>query len=153
MTTFTPDQWVILGLAFALGLFLGMALLASPKWKRRYREEVTRREAVEAENAQLRRDANEMESLHAAAARDEARRRPDPLPPRTVALSEDVRRPADAAALRAAADREEATRPTDAATLRAEAARVEAEHPGEAESLRQAAARDEERRRAETRPL
>jgi len=80
MMTFTLDQWLVLTLAFALGLVLGMALLAGPKWKNRYREEVTRREAVEAENAQLRRDAGEMESLRTAAARDEARRR-DPDAP------------------------------------------------------------------------
>ena len=86
--TFTPDQWLILLLAFVLGLVLGMALLASPKWKGRYREEVTRREEVEAENARLkrefdterdrsRRDASEMDSLRHAAARDEARKRDD----------------------------------------------------------------------------
>jgi hypothetical protein len=75
MTTFTLDQWLILTLAFALGLVLGMALLASPKWKTRYREEVNRREAVEADNAKLRREAGEMDSLRNAAARDEARRR------------------------------------------------------------------------------
>ena len=51
MLAFTSDQYLILGLAFVLGLFLGMALMASPKWKRRYREEVTRREEAEAENA------------------------------------------------------------------------------------------------------
>lgn len=83
MTTFTLDQWLILTLAFVLGLVLGMALLASPKWKTRYREEVARREAVEADNAQLRREAGEMDSLRNAAARDEARRRdadePGPL--------------------------------------------------------------------------
>ncbi len=82
MTTFTLDQWLILTLTFALGLVLGMAALASPKWKQRYRdevtrhrEEVTRREAVEADNERLRRDAGEMDSLRHAAARDEARRR------------------------------------------------------------------------------
>jgi hypothetical protein len=83
MMTFTLDQWLILTLAFALGLVLGMALLASPKWKTRYREEVVRREAVEADNAELRRQAGEMDSLRNAAARDEARRRdadePGPL--------------------------------------------------------------------------
>jgi hypothetical protein len=83
MPLFTPDQWFVLLLVFLLGLFLGMALLASPKWKRRYREEVARRETVEAENAQLRRDAAEMDSLRNAAARDEVRRRevdePGPL--------------------------------------------------------------------------
>ena len=56
MEAFTPDQWLVLLLAFLLGLFLGMAFLANPKWKRRYREEtrlrqeeVRRREALEAE--------------------------------------------------------------------------------------------------------
>ena len=39
---FTPDQWLILLLVFLLGLVLGMALLAGPKWKGRYREEVAR---------------------------------------------------------------------------------------------------------------
>ncbi len=92
--TFTPDQWLILLLVFVLGLVLGMAMLASPKWKTRYREEVARREEVEAENARLkreyeeasdrnRREAAEMDSLRHAAARDEARHddrdRPGPL--------------------------------------------------------------------------
>ena len=56
MEAFSPDQWLVLLLAFLLGLFLGMAFLASPKWKRRYREEsrlradeVRKREALEAE--------------------------------------------------------------------------------------------------------
>ncbi len=77
MVAFTPDQWLILLLAFLLGLILGMAFLASPKWKKRYRDEVQRREAAEAETAQLRRDGAEMDSLRQAAARDEARRRDD----------------------------------------------------------------------------
>jgi len=81
--SFTPDQWLILLLAFVLGLVLGMALLASPEWKARYREEVARREELETENARLRREAGEMDSLRSAAARDEARRRnndePGPL--------------------------------------------------------------------------
>ena len=80
MQAFSPDQWLVLLLVFLLGTFLGMAFLASPKWKRRYREEVARREAVEAENAQLRRDAAEMDSLRHAAARDEARRNPTDRP-------------------------------------------------------------------------
>jgi hypothetical protein len=75
--SFTPDQWLILLLVFVLGLVLGMALLASPKWKARYREEVTRREEVEADNARLRREAGEMDSLRHAAAKDEVRRRSD----------------------------------------------------------------------------
>jgi hypothetical protein len=85
MLAFTPEQWLILLLAFVLGLILGMAFLASPKWKRRYREEVARREEAEAENKRLRRDAGEMDTLRHAAARDEARHderridRPGPL--------------------------------------------------------------------------
>ena len=92
--SFTPDQWLILLLAFVLGLVLGMALLASPKWKARYREEAARRQELETENERLRRefdterdrvrrDASEMDSLRHAAARDEARHddrdRPGPL--------------------------------------------------------------------------
>jgi uncharacterized membrane-anchored protein YhcB (DUF1043 family) len=56
METFTLDQWLVVLLAFLLGLILGMFLLASPKWKRRYQEESRlhaeerrRREALEAE--------------------------------------------------------------------------------------------------------
>ena len=83
MDAFTPDQWLVLLLTFVLGLILGMALLANPKWKRRYRDEARRREALEAENEQLRRDAREMDSLRQAAVRDEARQReaetPGPL--------------------------------------------------------------------------
>ena len=77
MPTFTPDQWLIILLTFVLGVILGMALMASPKWKGRYRDEVRRREALEAENAELRKDAREMDSLRQAAARDEARNRND----------------------------------------------------------------------------
>ncbi len=53
MDAFSLDQWLVLLLAFLLGLFLGMAFLAGGKWKRRYREEVARREALEAENRRL----------------------------------------------------------------------------------------------------
>ena len=56
MEAFTLDQWLVVLLAFLLGLILGMYLFASPKWKRRYREEARlrteetrRREALEAE--------------------------------------------------------------------------------------------------------
>ena len=77
MPAFTPSQWLILLLTFLLGAILGMALMASPKWKGRYRDEVRRREALEAENAQLHRDAREMDSLRQAAARDEVRHRND----------------------------------------------------------------------------
>ena len=77
MPSFTPDQWLILLLTFVLGIILGMALMANNKWKGRYRDEARRREALEAENAQLRRDAREMDSLRQAAVRDEVRRRDD----------------------------------------------------------------------------
>ena len=77
MTGFTPDQWLILGLVFLLGLFLGMAAMAGGKWKRRYREEVQRREAVEAENARVVAESRELDTLRHAAAKEEARRRTD----------------------------------------------------------------------------
>lgn len=77
MTLFTPDQWLIVALVFVLGLVLGMALMAGGKWKRRYREERARADAAEAENRRLAKDADEMDTLRHAAARDEARRRPD----------------------------------------------------------------------------
>ena len=83
MEAFSLDQWLVLLLACVLGLILGMAFLASPKWKRRWREENARVRELEAENAQLRKDAAEMDSLRHAAARDEARHddrdRPGPL--------------------------------------------------------------------------
>ena len=52
MTTFTQDQWIILALVFILGLLVGMFLTAGgrKKWKTRYRDEVTRREALEREH-------------------------------------------------------------------------------------------------------
>ena len=79
MPDFTPDQWLIIGLIFLLGIVVGMALRGGSKWKARYREEADlRREEVkrlEAENAQLRKETGELTSLRGAAARDEARRR------------------------------------------------------------------------------
>ena len=77
MEAFSPDQWLVLLFTFLLGLFLGMAFLASPKWKKRWRDEAERVRELEAENAQLKRDASEMDSLRHAAARDEARKRDD----------------------------------------------------------------------------
>jgi hypothetical protein len=74
MDLFTPNQWLIVLLAFLLGMFLGMAFLAGTKWKRRYREEVAKRQAVEAENAQLRKDMAEADTLHRAALREPGRR-------------------------------------------------------------------------------
>ena len=50
MDAFTLDQWLVVLLAFLLGLFLGMSFLAGGKWKRRYREE----SRLRAEEARLR---------------------------------------------------------------------------------------------------
>ena len=55
--------------AFLLGLFLGGAVFASTKWKRRYRDEARRREELERDNEALRKEAREMDSLRNAAAR------------------------------------------------------------------------------------
>ena len=77
MTLFTPDQWLIAGLIFLLGLVLGAALMAGGKWKRRYKEERARCAELEAENKRLQKDSAEMDTLRQAAARDEARRRTD----------------------------------------------------------------------------
>ncbi|WP_114951968.1 hypothetical protein [Sphingosinicella terrae] len=80
MQAFTLDQWLVVLLAFLLGLFLGMAFLAGRKWKRRYREEVARRQELEAENERLRREAAELDTLRRAAVRDEARHRDAAVP-------------------------------------------------------------------------
>jgi hypothetical protein len=52
MTAFTSDQWVIIALIFILGLLIGAFLTAGGrrKWKARYREESTKREAIEREH-------------------------------------------------------------------------------------------------------
>ena len=49
MEAFTTNQWVIVILVFLLGLLVGGWMFAGTKWKRRYREEVTRRETLERE--------------------------------------------------------------------------------------------------------
>lgn len=69
MTPFTIQQWIVVALVFVLGLILGMYMLAGGRWKRRYQEEHDRREALETENARLRTEAREMESLRHAAAK------------------------------------------------------------------------------------
>lgn len=61
MQPFTFDQAVIAALLFVLGLFIGMFFLAGGKWKRRYRDEIARREEFEREN-------REYQSLRQAAA-------------------------------------------------------------------------------------
>jgi hypothetical protein len=70
MDAFSLDQWLVLLRAFLLGLFLGMAFLAGGKWKRRYKDEVRRREALEAEHRQLREQYVKAEPVHRAEARD-----------------------------------------------------------------------------------
>jgi hypothetical protein len=79
MTTFTTDQWVILGLVFLLGLLIGMWLTSGGrrKWKTRYNEEVTERKALETrlkeretQFAAQEKDWREAESRHQAALRD-----------------------------------------------------------------------------------
>ncbi|GAA4002944.1 hypothetical protein [Sphingomonas humi] len=49
MTTFTTDQWIIIGLIFVLGLLVGMWMTSGGrrKWKNRYNEEVTARKSLE----------------------------------------------------------------------------------------------------------
>ena len=49
MTTFSTDQWIILGLVFLLGLLVGMWMTSGGrrKWKNRYNEEVTARKSLE----------------------------------------------------------------------------------------------------------
>ncbi len=69
MPAFTNDQWLLIGLVFLLGIVVGVMLMAGGKWKRRYRDEAAKRQALETENAKLRRDAGEMDSLRQAAAR------------------------------------------------------------------------------------
>ena len=77
--TSDPNLWVICGLVFLLGLLIGAFLTAGGrrKWRGRYREEVTRREALERQHEQHVRDAEarekewrERDSLRAAAVKD-----------------------------------------------------------------------------------
>ncbi len=79
MVVFTSDQWVIVALVFILGLLLGAFMTAGGrrKWKARYREESTRREAIERELRDDRarwetreKEWREQDSLRGAAARD-----------------------------------------------------------------------------------
>ena len=79
MNIFTQDQWLIVALVFVLGLLIGMWMTAGGrrKWKTRYRDEVTRREALEKEHRDHQADFErrekewrEQDSLRTAAARD-----------------------------------------------------------------------------------
>ena len=69
MEPFTLNQAIVAGLLFLLGLLIGMFMLAGGKWKRRYRDEVARREVLEQENARLGSQLREHESLRHAAAK------------------------------------------------------------------------------------
>ena len=84
--SFTPDQWLILLLAFVLGLVLGMALLASPKWKARYREELAKRQELEAENERLRSEFDTERDRAATRHRIAGRLQCRPLPARSAEL-------------------------------------------------------------------
>jgi uncharacterized membrane-anchored protein YhcB (DUF1043 family) len=75
MVQFTPNEWLILALVFLLGLIIGMAIMAGNKWKTRYREEATRREAAEADRSRL-----ESQLKHAEA-RSLASQARDPVAP------------------------------------------------------------------------
>ena len=83
MEAFSPDQWLVLLLAFLLGLFLGMAFLASPKWKRRYREEARlRSEETRLREEEVRkREALEAQRKHWEARTIAERAREDQPPP------------------------------------------------------------------------
>lgn len=79
MTTFTTDQWVILGLVFLLGLLVGAWLTSGgrAKWKKRYNDEVTERKALEtrlkereAHFAEQEKEWRAAETRHEAALRD-----------------------------------------------------------------------------------
>ncbi len=68
MASFTPNEWFILILVFLLGLLLGMAAMAGGKWKRRYREEVAKRQAAEADRARFESQARQAETRAATTA-------------------------------------------------------------------------------------
>jgi hypothetical protein len=79
MTTFTPDQWIILGLVFVLGLLVGMWMTSGGrrKWKGRYNEEIERRRALERTHNEREahwtareKEWREQDSLRGAAGRD-----------------------------------------------------------------------------------
>jgi hypothetical protein len=57
----------MLALMFVLGLFLGMFMMSGGKWKRRYREEVRRREELQRDHDLALREHRETDSLRHAA--------------------------------------------------------------------------------------
>jgi len=77
--TTDPNAWVIIVLVFLLGLLVGMWMTQGGrrKWKSRYKEEQTRRDALEKEHERNRAEWDEREkewrerdSLRAAAIKD-----------------------------------------------------------------------------------
>ena len=76
MLIFTPDQWLIVALVFVLGLLIGVFMTAGgrKKWKTRYHDEISRRQALETEHRRnlddweaKERDWRERDSLRGAA--------------------------------------------------------------------------------------
>ncbi len=78
MPQFTPNEWLIVALVFLFGLLVGMAMMASGKWKGRYREEVRKREEAEAERSRL---ESQLKHAEARAIADHAREPRTTLPP------------------------------------------------------------------------
>ena len=83
--TSDPNFWVIAALVFLLGLLVGMWMTSGGrrKWKSRYKEEVTRHDALKAEHDrhvqdwdEREKDWRERDSLRAAAIKDSARDTP-----------------------------------------------------------------------------
>ncbi|MEQ7872457.1 hypothetical protein ABDK56_00405 [Sphingomonas sp. ASV193] len=81
MLGYDPNQWIIIGLIFVLGLLVGGFLFSGGgrKWKHRYNAEVDRRREIEASHAEAQKEWREKESLHAAALRDAQRNRAAPV--------------------------------------------------------------------------
>lgn len=75
MLQFTTDQWIIVGLVFLLGLFIGGFIFSSGgrKWKHRYRSEVERREQLELSHSEREKEWRERDSLREAALKDRDR--------------------------------------------------------------------------------
>ena len=73
MTPLSPDQWLVMILAFVLGLLIGLAMLASPKWKRRYRTEA----AARADEQKAHMQERKRWALEAQQLKEQGRRRAD----------------------------------------------------------------------------
>jgi hypothetical protein len=69
----------MLALMLLLGLFLGMFMMSGGKWKRRYRDEVRKREELEREHERNLREHREATSLRHSAAKAPITERDRPL--------------------------------------------------------------------------